>query len=725
MEQRPDWYWLNPESRVFLQRGYLDEGQTAEERVKEIAQHAEKILGIEGFGDRLEYCIKRGHMSLSSPVWANFGKKRGLPISCFGSYIDDSIESIMDTSAEIGVMSKNGGGTSAYFGAIRPRGSKITNNGHTDGSFNFLKIYEAVINSVSQGTTRKGMMAAYIDVEHADIDQWLDIHTEGNEIQLLYWGVCISNKWMNEMLEGDQYKREVWKKILKRRSEVGIPYITFTDTINENKPQVYKDKNLNIYASNLCFTGDTMVAVADGRNAVSIKELAEEYEKTGQKFPVYSARQLDNQKVEDLNHSAWETEVKEAIAFKTGSKKVIQLTLSDGSIVKCTEDHLLAKINGDWVEAKDSIGMKLESIHIEAPRMSSPLNIVSNAKILSVVSIEKLGVEDVYDLTVDDNHNFYVLSNIDKHNNASGILVHNCNEIALPSSVTESFVCCLSSMNIATYDEWKNTDSVKVATYFLDAVMTEFIEKASTIKHMERAVRFAKRHRALGLGVLGYHSYLQSKMIPFDSFQASLINNQVHKFIREEAEEASVELAELFGEPDLLKGYGRRNTTLMAIAPTKSSSFILGSVSPSIEPLHSNVYIKDLAKIKTIFKNPELEKLLKAKGKDNDEVWSSIESNNGSVQHLDFLTQEEKDVFKTFSEISQLTIVQQAAQRQRYTDQSQSLNLMIHPDTPAKDIHALHIEAWKLGVKGLYYQKSFNAAQEYNRNLMTCSSCEA
>lgn len=551
MEQRPDWYWLNPESRVFLQRGYLDEGQTAEERVKEIAQHAEKILGIEGFGDRLEYCIRRGHMSLSSPVWANFGKKRGLPISCFGSYIDDSIESIMDTSAEIGVMSKNGGGTSAYFGAIRPRGSKITNNGHTDGSFNFLKIYEAVINSVSQGTTRKGMMAAYIDVEHADIDQWLDIHTEGNEIQLLYWGVCISNKWMNEMLEGDQYKREVWKKILKRRSEVGIPYITFTDTINENKPQVYKDKNLNIYASNLC------------------------------------------------------------------------------------------------------------------------------------------------------------------------------SEIALPSSVTESFVCCLSSMNIATYDEWKNTDSVKVATYFLDAVMTEFIEKASAIKHMERAVRFAKRHRALGLGVLGYHSYLQSKMIPFDSFQASLINNQVHKFIREEAKEASVELAELYGEPDLLKGYGRRNTTLMAIAPTKSSSFILGGVSPSIEPLHSNVYIKDLAKIKTIFKNPELEKLLKAKDKDNDEVWSSIESNNGSVQHLDFLTQEEKDVFKTFSEISQLTIVQQAAQRQRYIDQSQSLNLMIHPDTPAKDIHALHIEAWKLGVKGLYYQKSFNAAQEYNRNLMTCSSCEA
>ena len=241
---------------------------------------------------------------------------------------------------------------------------------------------------------------------------------------------------------------------------------------------------------------------------------------------------------------------------------------------------------------------------------------------------------------------------------------------------------------------------------------------------MEKANKFARRHRALGLGVLGWHSYLQDNMLPFDSMDAMYKNAEIFRLIKRKAYSASKEMAELFGEPEVLKGYGRRNTTLMAVAPTKSSSFILGSVSPSIEPLKSNYHIKDLAKIKTTYKNPALLALLRFRGEDTSEVWESILLRSGSVQHLDFLSDNEKDVFKTFSEISQLSIIQQAAQRQKFIDQGQSLNLMIHPDTPTKDLNSLYVTAEELGVKSLYYQNSVNAAQEFNKELLTCSSCE-
>lgn len=547
-KEREDFSWLTEDSRLFLKRGYLLEGVEPENRIKQIAIKAEEFLGIEGFADKFYHYMSKGYYSLSSPVWANFGLKRGLPISCFGSYIEDSIKDIMYTTAETGVMSKVGGGTSSYFGDIRPRGSKITNNGESDGSFNFVKLFDTTIDVISQGTSRKGQFAGYIDVEHGDIEEWLDIHTEGNPIQLMYYGVCVGKEWFNEMKEGDRKKRKIWAKILQRRTETGIPYIFFKDNANNNTVEVYKDRT--IYASNLC------------------------------------------------------------------------------------------------------------------------------------------------------------------------------TEIMLPANNEESFVCCLSSMNVLYYDEWKDTDAVEVLTMFLDAVMSEFIEKSSSIKFLERANKFAQRHRALGLGALGWHSYLQSNLIPFDSMDAMYKNSEIFKFIKERTYKASKELAIKFGEPGVLKGIGRRNTTLMSIAPTKSSSFILGSVSPSIEPLKSNYYIKDLAKIKTTYKNPLLLNLLRLKGEDTSETWESILLNNGSVQHLDFLSEKEKSVFKTFSEISQLSIIQQAAQRQKFIDQGQSINLMIHPETSTKELNKLYVLAEELGLKSLYYQNSINAAQEFNRNLLNCSSCE-
>ncbi len=547
---RPDFAWLNEDSRLFLQRGYLLEGTTAFDRIRFIAEHAERKLGIEGYADKFYHYMARGYFSLSSPIWSNFGLDRGLPISCFGSYIGDSIYEIMETTAEVGMMSKIGGGTSAYFGDIRPRGSAIKNNGKSDGSFNFSKLFDTVIDVISQGTSRKGQFAGYIDIEHGDIDEWLDIHTEGNPIQLMYYGVCVGHDWLESMKAGDPYKRQLWAKLLQRKTETGIPYLFFKDNANAGRPDVYKDKNMTVHASNLC------------------------------------------------------------------------------------------------------------------------------------------------------------------------------TEIMLPSSSEESFVCCLSSMNLLYFDEWKDTDAPEVLTYFLDVVMSEFIEKSKDIPFLHKANRFAMRHRALGLGVLGWHSYLQANNIAFDSFEAMQKNNEIFRTLQEKTLKASQELAHRFGEPELLKGYGRRNTTLMSIAPTKSSSFILGSVSPSVEPFKSNYYVKDLSKIKTVYKNPFLEKLLQEKGLDREEIWESILHNDGSVQHLTQLSDEEKEVFKTFSEISQLSIIQQAAQRQKYIDQGQSINIMVHPNTPARDLNQLYLTAEELGLKSIYYQYSMSAAQVFNRNLLSCSSCE-
>ena len=548
--ERPDFHWLNDDSRLFLQRGYLLEGTTALDRIRYIAEHAERKLGIEGFADKFYHYMARGYFSLSSPIWSNFGLDRGLPISCFGSYIGDSIQEIMTTTAEVGMMSKIGGGTSAYFGDIRPRGSVIKNNGKSDGSFNFSKLFDTIIDVISQGTSRKGQFAGYIDIEHGDIEEWLDIHTEGNPIQLMYYGVCVGHDWLESMKAGDPFKRQLWAKLLQRKTETGIPYLFFKDNANAGRPDVYKDKNMTIHASNLC------------------------------------------------------------------------------------------------------------------------------------------------------------------------------TEIMLPSNTEESFVCCLSSMNLLYFDEWKDTDAPEVLIYFLDVVMSEFIEKSKGIAYLHRANRFATRHRALGLGVLGWHSYLQANNIAFDSFEAMNKNNLIFKTLQQKTLKASQDLAKRFGEPEILKGYGRRNTTLMSIAPTKSSSFILGSVSPSVEPFKSNYYVKDLAKIKTTYKNPFLVKLLQEKGLDVEDIWESILRNDGSVQHLEQLSEHEKEVFKTFSEISQLSVIQQAAQRQQYIDQGQSINVMIHPATPAKDLNQLYLTAEELGLKSIYYQFSMSAAQVFNRNLLSCSSCE-
>jgi ribonucleoside-diphosphate reductase alpha chain len=394
-----------------------------------------------------------------------------------------------------------------------------------------------------QAEARRGACAVYLPVEHADILEFLDIGTEGNPIQNLQYGITVTDEWMQSMSKGSKKKREVWAKIIQRRSEFGFPYIMFKDNSNNNSP--YKELGLDITASNLC------------------------------------------------------------------------------------------------------------------------------------------------------------------------------SEIQLPTDSFNSFVCCLGSINLLHWDEIKSTDAIEVYTQFLNAVLDEFIVKSATLPGLARANRFASQHRAIGVGVLGYHSLFQSKLINFDSLQAKALNNEIFKTIKERSETASKWLSEYKGYECIREGFA--NTTLMAIAPTKSSSFIHGAVSMGIEPIKSNYFVKDLAKSKTVYKNPFLECELDKYGLNTDEVWEDILNKDGSVQHLNFPT---KEVFKSFVEISPKEIVLQAAQRQKYIDQSQSLNLMIDPSVPAKDINQLYLYAWKEGVKTLYYQFSKSSAQAFSRNILECSSCE-
>jgi ribonucleoside-diphosphate reductase alpha chain len=543
--------WANDESRVFLSRGYIDGNMTVEERVRNIAQTAEIILDSEGFADKFYDYMSRGFYSLSSPVWSNFGTKKGLPISCNGVFINDNMESILKKTAEVGMQTKMGAGTSGYYGALRPRGEPIKSGGTADGPVHFMNLTETTVDVVAQGNVRRGSFAGYLDIESPDIMEFLECREEGSSIINMSLGVCIGDEWMQSMIDGDGDKRTLWARILRKRRESGYPYLFFKDTVNDSAPRVLRDNNIKIWASNLC------------------------------------------------------------------------------------------------------------------------------------------------------------------------------SEICLPSNEDESFVCNLASMNLLTYDEWKDTDAVETMIYFLDAVMEEYIDKTQGIPFMESAYNFALRWRALGLGQLGWHSYLQSSMIPFESFEAHLKATEISKFIDERAKLASQELAEEYGEPEGMLGYGMRNLTTCAIAPTTSSSFILGQVSPSIEPLASNYFTKDLAKGKFTYRNPYLKKVLELHEKDDVETWTNILKHGGSVQQLDFLTENEKNVFKTFSEISPLVIVQQAAARQKYIDQAQSLNILIHPDVPAKDVNALIIEGWKLGVKTFYYQRSANPAQELVRDIMNCAACEA
>lgn len=562
-------HWMTHESYDTLSKGYLLEGETPRGMYERLAHAAASKLGRPDLYPRFFDLMWDNWLCPASPVCSNFGTDRGLPISCFSSHLDDSVDGIFMGNYETAMLSKNGGGLGHYWGDVRGRGVPIKGNGFSEGIVPWLKLEDTVISSVSQGGVRRGASANYLPAYHPDIDEFIEIRRQtGDESRRcrsigFHHGVTFTDDFMEGVRSGKASERDLWSRFLKARWETGEPYAFFHDNANNQAPQMYKDRGLEIKTSNLC------------------------------------------------------------------------------------------------------------------------------------------------------------------------------NEIYLHTDPDHTFVCCLSSMNLARYDEWKDTDAVELAIYFLDAVMQEFIDKASHMPGFEKAVRFAEKSRALGLGALGWHSLLQKRMIPFESFAAMALNNEVFRIIDKKSLAASQQLAIEYGEPEWCQGYGVRNSHRCAIAPTLSNSIISGGLSEGIQPIVSNVYAQKTAKGTYLRRNTMLETLLDSKGKNNIDVWNQINADRGSVRTLDFLSQDEKEVFYTAREISQFALVRQAAQRQKYIDQGQSLNLFFFAPQDitdvetrqklAKYVHEVHFEAWQSGLKGLYYLRTESALRGDNiyYEESNCKACEA
>ena len=565
MTKLQDWWWVTEDSNRFTRpgSGYRIEGETIQSRVWDMIENAENHLKNEaiskgkdplffsGYKEKMYAYAARGFYSFATPEWSNFGRDTGLPISCNGVYIEDSVDSILDKVKEVGIQTKHGAGTSAAFDALRPRGTKISDGGVADGPAHFAALFEACVDTIRQ-SSRRGAMCVSLPVDHPDIMEWLQFRDEGAIVKQLSFAVSIPDWWMDEMIQEDSNnpnKKLIWARIIQKRYKDGYPYIFYSDNVNNYAPATYRGK-YKIHASNLC------------------------------------------------------------------------------------------------------------------------------------------------------------------------------HEICLPSSTDWSFSCCLASMNALLYDEWKDTDAVECLVYFLEAVLLEYIEKARKIKGMEPSVKFAEENRAIGIGTLGLHSLFQSKRLPFISEEANRLDLELHSRLADKAEIASRKLAVVLGECKVTEGTGRRHATLTAIAPTTSSAFILGGVSQSIEPENANYYIKDLAKGKFTVQNKYLKEDLEQLGLDTPEVWDSIKKRGGSVQHLD-IPAHTKEVYKTFGEINQVELIVRAAARQKFIEQSQSFNIMVHPATNPKDVSEMMILGWELGIKTFYYQRSTNPAQQLIRELATCTACEA
>ena len=551
--------------------GYLINGESPRDAYMRVAKTVAKRLYKPELADRFFDYIWKGWLCLASPVLSNTGSDRGLPISCFGIDVADSIQDIGNKNLEMMLLAKHGGGVGIGVNMIRPAGAKITGNGTSDGVVPFCKIYDSTILATNQGSVRRGAASVNINIEHDDFEEWLEIREPKGDVNRqslnLHQCAVVGDKFMRKLELGDPEARKKWSKLIQKRKATGEPYILFKGNTNKANPEAYKKNSLKVHMTNIC------------------------------------------------------------------------------------------------------------------------------------------------------------------------------SEIVLHTDESHSFVCCLSSVNLDKYDEWKNTNLIYDATWFLDGVLEEFIQKAKNMKGFENAVRSAEKGRAVGLGVLGWHSLLQKRGIAYESLLAQFKTREIFSKIKIETERASRALAEIYGEPLWCVGTGFRNTHLRAIAPTVSNSKLAGNVSPGIEPWAANVFTEQSAKGTFIRKNNELKKVLRKIGIDNKDTWDQILADGGSVQAIDAfngwyydergrLNQEDgepvKNVFKTFKEINQLELVRQAGIRQDYIDQSVSLNLAFPSEAIPRWINQVHMEAWKHGIKTLYYMRTESvlrgdiAAAAMDPNCLSC-----
>ena len=562
-----------------ISKGYLLPGETPRDAYWRAANAAAKRLYKPELAEKFFEYIWNNWLGLATPVLANMGTDRGLPISCFGIDVADSVHDIGAKNLEMMMLAKHGGGVGIGVNMLRPSGSPISNsNGTTDGVVPFCKIYDSTILATSQGNVRRGAASVNLNIEHGDFWDWIEIREPKGDVNRqslnLHQCVVVSDKFMRKLEDGDDEARKRWSKVIQKRKATGEPYIMYRGNVNKQNPEPYKHNGLKVYMTNIC------------------------------------------------------------------------------------------------------------------------------------------------------------------------------SEITLHTDESHSFVCCLSSLNLAKYDEWKDTDLVYYSTFFLDGVLEEFIQKAKNMKGFENSVRSAEKGRALGLGALGWHTYLQQRGVPFEGLQAQLETRKIFSHIKMESDRASRDMARIYGEPLWCRGFGVRNTHLRAIAPTVSNSKLSGNVSAGIEPWAANVFTEQSAKGTFIRKNPTLERLLKKIGANTKEVWDQILADGGSVQEIDALEpwfyqrgklvhQAEldamidsgpvKDVFKTFKEINQLDLVIQAGLRQQYIDQAVSLNLAFPSEATPKWINQVHMEAWRQGVKTLYYMRTESVLRgDIASKAMdpTCISCD-
>lgn len=571
--------WAN--THVYIQtisNGYLLPGEKPKDAYWRVCTTVAKRLGKPQLATKFFDYIWKGWLCLASPVLSNTGTERGLPISCFGIDVADSIHDIGGKNLEMMLLAKHGGGVGIGINQIRPAGATITDNGTSDGVVPFCKIYDSTILATNQGAVRRGAASVNLNIEHDDFMDWLEIREPKGDVNRqslnLHQCAVVGDKFMRKLEAGDKQSRQKWASLLKKRRQTGEPYIMYRGNVNKNNPEAYKKNGLKVYMTNIC------------------------------------------------------------------------------------------------------------------------------------------------------------------------------SEIVLHTDENHSFVCCLSSLNLARYDEWKDTDLIYTATWFLDGVLEEFLQKAKYRKGFENAVRSAEKGRALGLGVLGWHTFLQKRGIPFEGLPAQFETRRIFGQIKTESEQASRDLATEYGEPLWCVGSGFRNTHLRAVAPTVSNSKLAGGVSSGIEPLPANVYTDQSAKGTFIRKNKELEKVFRKIGINNKDTWDKILADGGSVQdisvldewgylsgkithksekentHLDFVPV--KEVFKTFKEVNQLELVRQAGVRQQFIDQAMSLNLAFPKEATPKWMNQVHLEAWKQGVKTLYYVRTESVLRGdiAAKAMEECVSCE-
>ena len=551
--------------RKTIAGGYLLEGETPRDAYQRVAKTVARRLYKPEMADRFFDYIWKGWLNLASPVLSNTGTDRGLPISCFGIDVADSIQDIGTKNLEMMLLAKHGGGVGIGINQIRPAGKKITDNGTSDGVVPFCKIYDSTILATSQGSVRRGAASVNINIEHDDFEEWLEIREPKGDVNRqslnLHQCAVVGDKFMRRLEQGDAEARNRWSQLLRKRKATGEPYIMFKGNVNKNNPKAYKSNGLKVHMTNIC------------------------------------------------------------------------------------------------------------------------------------------------------------------------------SEITLHTDESHSFVCCLSSLNLSKYDEWKDTNLIYDAIWFLDGVMEEFIQRAKGLRGFENAIRSATKGRPIGLGVLGWHTYLQSKGIPFEGLSAQYETRKIFSQIKIESERASRELAEVYGEPLWCVGTGMRNTHLRAVAPTVSNSKLSGNVSPGIEPWAANVFTEQSAKGTFIRRNPSLEQALEEIELNTEKIWDQILRDGGSVQNIEELNDvligdwdtPIKEVYKTFKEINQLELVNQAGIRQQYIDQSVSLNLAFPSEATPKWLNKVHMEAWRKGVKTLYYTRTESVLRDdLAANAMddSCLSCD-